>query len=69
MEYAMLQIRKVICWGSSKYVFLKVSQISQEKSQDLLESLFNKIAGMEKSATLSKRDFSTGVFLLNLQIF
>ena len=35
----------------------------------MLESLFNKIAQLEKSATLSKRDSSMGVFLWNLWIF
>ena len=45
----------------SKLVFLKIFQTSQEKP--VLESFFNKVAGLKKSATLLKRDSNTGLFL------
>ena len=57
-SYAMFQIREasVVRRCSSKQVFLKFSQISQEKS-------CVGVAGLKRSATLLKRDSSTGIFL------
>ena len=48
---------------SSKKVFLKISQYSQETS--VLVSLFNEVAVLTtlRPTTLFKRDFNAGVFL------
>ena len=61
--YTMSQIREAI---SRSQMFFKIGvEISQEfhKKNPVLESLLNKVAGLKRSATLFKRDSSTGVFL------
>ena len=47
-----------------KKLFLKISQILQENT--LLESLSNKVAGLQ-AATLLKKDSNTGIFLWDLK--
>ena len=50
--------------STSRKVFLNISQYSQETP--VLESLFNKVAGL-RTCTLLKRDSNTGVLPLNLR--
>ena len=63
-SYARFQIREAV--GRSQ-MFFKIGilknflRISQEKSW--LQYLFNKVAGMKRSATLLKKDSGTGHFL------
>ena len=70
MENAMFQIREAI--GHSQMFFkIGVLKNSVNFTGKMLcwSHFFNKVAGLEKSANLSERDFSMGVFLWNLQIF
>ena len=64
-SYAIFQIREAV--GRSQMFFktcvLKNFAIAKENSSVRLESLFNKVAGLKRSATLLKRDPSTSVFL------
>ena len=64
MENAMFQIREAI--GHSQMFFkIGVLKNSVNFTGKMLcwSHFFNKVAGLEKSANLSERDFSMGVFL------
>ena len=56
MKFFRASPKAVIHRCSSKYVFLKISQISHENT--CVESLFDKVAGL-RPATWLKRDFHT----------
>ena len=68
--YAMLQIKEAV--GRSQ-MFFETGALKNlanfTKKNPVLESLFNKVAGLKRSETLLKRDSSTFVFLGNWQNF